>query len=77
LGDYLRNGDTISCGCIQSKNESLIAQMLDNLGIKYRQQFRFADLTSSGRACDQLIYDFAVFDVSGQNLLYMIEYDGQ
>ena len=25
LGDYLRNGDTTSCGCIQSKNESLIA----------------------------------------------------
>lgn len=24
-GDYLRNGDTISCGCIVSKNESLIA----------------------------------------------------
>lgn len=25
LGNYLRNGDTTSCGCIQSKNESLIA----------------------------------------------------
>lgn len=77
FGDYLRNGDTISCGCIQSKNESLIAQMLDKLGIKYRQQFRFDDLTSTGRACDQLLFDFAIFDQSNTQLLYIIEYDGQ
>ena len=76
LGDYLRNGDTISCGCIHSKNESIIAQMLDNLNIKYRQQFRFNDLTSTGRACDQLLYDFAIFDATNTKLLYIIEYDG-
>ena len=35
LGDYLRNGDTTSCGCLNSKNESNIAKMLDELNINY------------------------------------------
>ena len=77
LGDYLRNGDTSSCGCIQSKNESLIAQMLDTLNIKYKQQYRFPNLTSTGRKCDQLSFNFAIFDITGKHLLYLIEYDGQ
>lgn len=34
-GDYLRNGDTQSCGCIQSRNESIIAQMLNDLNYSY------------------------------------------
>jgi hypothetical protein len=37
LGDYLRKGETSSCGCINSKNESLISQMLDNSKINYKQ----------------------------------------
>jgi hypothetical protein len=37
LGNYLRNGNTKSCGCINSFNESKICQMLDNLQIKYIQ----------------------------------------
>lgn len=77
LGDYLRNGDTTSCGCIQSKNESLIADLLNGCNINFKQQYRFKDLTSTGRACDQLIYDFAIFDKSNTQLLYLIEYDGQ
>lgn len=75
-GDYLRNGDTSSCGCLLSKNESLIAQMLDNLNIQYFQQYRFKDLSSTGRSCDQLIFDFAIFDQTRHQLLYLIEYDG-
>ena len=35
FGDYLRNGDTSSCGCLLSKNENIIAKMLNELGIKY------------------------------------------
>ena len=34
-GDYLRNGDTTSCGCVNSRNEAKIAVMLDDLNIKY------------------------------------------
>lgn len=73
-GDYLRNGDTKSCGCINSFNESLIAQMLDSLGFQYKTQYRFTDLSSTGRGCDQLMFDFAIFN--GKQLLYLIEYDG-
>lgn len=37
LGDYLRNGDTKSCGCMTSVNESKIANMLSNANIVYRE----------------------------------------
>ena len=74
FGDYLRKGDTISCGCINSKNESKIAKILDNAKIKYQQQYTFDDLTSTGRSCDKLMFDFAVFN--DNRLLYLIEYDG-
>ena len=69
FGDYLRKGDTSSCGCMVSKNESLIAQMLQSANIQYQQQFTFNDLTSTGRACDKLMFDFAIFN---QNLLKYI-----
>ena len=75
-GDYLRNGDTTSCGCIQSKNESIIAQMLDSLGYIYKQQYFFNDLTSTGRACDRLLFDFAIIQPTTNQVLYLIEYDG-
>ena len=44
LGDYLRNGDTKSCGCLNSKNESKIKQILDKLSISYLTQYKFNDL---------------------------------
>lgn len=74
FGDYLRNGDTKRCGCISSINESKIAQMLNGLGFKYKEQFTFNNLTSTGRPCDRLIFDFAIFNQ--ERLLYLIEYDG-
>lgn len=72
-GDYLENGDTKSCGCLNSINESKIAQMLDFLQIKYIKQYSFKDLFSN-RECDKLYYDFAIFNK--EKLIYMIEYDG-
>lgn len=74
FGDYLRKGETKSCGCINSFNESKICQILDNAHIKYKQQYKFKDLTSTGRECDQLMFDIAVFN--NDILLYLIEYDG-
>jgi len=72
-GDYLRNGDTKSCGCLNSQNESLIANLLDNNNILYIKQFWFKDLKSINK--DYLFFDFAILD-SNNNLLYLIEYDG-
>jgi len=74
FGDYLRNGDTQSCGCLNSKNESKICQMLDTMNIKYQQQISFQDLTSTGRACDKLLFDVGIYNQN--QLLYLIEYDG-
>ena len=75
-GDYLRNGDTKSCGCIQSVNESKIATLLSMLDISYKQQFTFDDLTSTGRNCDRLLFDFAIYHKHTHVLLYLLEYDG-
>lgn len=74
FGDYLRNGDTTSCGCVLSVNESRIAQMLDSMNFSYKQQFSFEQLTSTGRECDRLLFDFAIFNK--EQLVYLIEYDG-
>lgn len=76
FGDYLRNGDTKSCGCILSLNESKIAKMLSNGNISFKEQYKFNDLSSTGRECDRLIFDFAVFNKETQSLLYLIEFDG-
>jgi hypothetical protein len=74
FGDYLRNGDTKSCGCIVSFNESKINELLKNACVKYTQQKTFNDLTLTGRKCDRLLFDFAIYNNS--QLSYLIEYDG-
>lgn len=74
FGDYLRKGETQSCGCINSINESKIAKILNNLKIKYKQQITFNDLTSTKRECDKLFFDFGIYNKD--ILLYIIEYDG-
>ena len=74
FGDYLRKGETKSCGCVNSMNESKIAQMFNNLNIKYIQQQRFKDLSSTGRPCDQLPFDFGIYN--NNTLIYVLEYDG-
>lgn len=75
FGDYLRKGETKSCGCINSFNESKIAQMLDTLNIKYKQQVCFEDLFGlTNRPCDKLIFDFGIYN--NETLIYIIEFDG-
>lgn len=69
FGDYLRNGDTKSCGCLISFNESKICQILDNENIKYQTQKSFNNLKS----IHTLFFDIAVYE---DTLLYLIEYDG-
>lgn len=74
LGDYLRKGDTKSFGCIVSYNESKIKKLLDEANIKYVTQKRFDGLSSAGRKCDELMFDFAIY--KNDILQYPIEYDG-
>lgn len=76
FGDYLRNGDTTSCGCITSKNESKIADILTKNHFQFRQQFTFSDLLSpdTNITRDKLMFDFGV--LNNNQLAYLIEYDG-
>lgn len=76
FGDYLRKGETQSCGCISSINESKICQMLDNMNIKYKQQQSFDDLKSkqSNSYNNNLFFDIGVYNED--ILIYLIEYDG-
>lgn len=73
FGDYLRKGETKSCGCLNSFNESRICQLLDQANINYRQQQTFCDLYSV-RESDKLMFDIAIYNHN--TLLYLIEYDG-
>lgn len=73
FGDYLRNGDTISCGCVNSKNESKIAKLLTNKNISFKTQIYFQDLYSNNIK-NKLYFDFAIYN--NNKLLYLIEYDG-
>ena len=59
----LRAGRTISCGCLHSKNEEKIIQLLLNNNIQFEFQYKFKDLPNK-------TFDFFV------NQEYIIEFDG-
>ena len=69
---YLAFGDTISCGCVRSKGEVQIANLLKQENIKFRQEYSFPDLK------DKLLlrFDFAVFN-SKDVLVGLIEFQGE
>lgn len=70
-GSAIRNGSTTSCGCVHSKNEQIITQILLNNNIEFATQYTFPDL----KDIRPLRFDFAIFN-KGQ-LSHLIEYNGQ
>lgn len=72
FGDYLRNGDTSSCGCIVSKGEAMIAKMLFENGVEFKTQQTFPDL--KGKKGYALRFDFGVY--KNGELSHLIEFDG-
>lgn len=70
---YLRNGDTSSCGCIHSKGEAEIARFLNSHHIKYKQEFIVPNFIYENGGIPR--FDFALFD-NDNNLLCLIEYQG-
>lgn len=68
---YLAFGDTTSCGCIRSKGEFQIVQLLKEHNIKFQQEYIFDDLK------DQLAlrFDFAIFNQN--KLVCLIEFQGE
>ena len=75
VGDNLRQNRTISCGCIKSKGERKIAEILTKNNIIFSTQFTFSDLKSEYHNL-KYKFDFAIYD-NNNNLKYLIEYDGE
>lgn len=70
-GSNLSSGHTVSCGCLNSKNERIIGNILNDYDCIYKPQYIFKDCVYKG----YLKFDFAVF--KNNQLLFLIEYDGQ
>ena len=64
-GSNLKNGHTTSCGCIRSKGELLIRQLLTKLNYNFFTEYKFFDLPH--RRFDFYLPDFNI----------CIEYDGK
>ena len=71
-GSNIRFGCTQSCGCIHSRNEQKIIQMLLDSEIEFVTQYTFPDLIGSGGR--KLRFDFAIFE-NGM-LKRLIEFNG-
>ena len=73
-GYNLINGNTQSCGCLKSKGEFKLNNLLTEMGIKFTTQHSFTDCRFPDS--DRLAYfDYAIF--SDNKLLGLIEYDGE
>lgn len=68
---HLIDGHTVSCGCLKSRGEQKIAELLKELKINFTKQKVFSDCINckTGR---KLRFDFYLPDYN-----YCIEYDGQ
>ena len=66
----LTTGNTQSCGCLNSKGELKIMQLLTKYNINYLKEYTFDDLVSPLRG-RKLRFDFFI------NNQYLIEYDGR
>ena len=75
VGASLVSGLTHSCGCMaQSVGEMIIDRILNSMGLKYKTQVKFTDLTGIGEY--PLSFDFGVYD-NKDELIFLIEYQGQ
>ena len=71
-GITLRSSGSLSCGCLKSKGEHKIFELLKEHNIIFQREYSFKDLyVNNGLAK----FDFAIFD-NNNNLLKLIEYQG-
>ena len=72
-GNNLQSGGTTSCGCVNSRGETLIQQILQQNNINFAKEYSFPDFkTNKGYV---YCFDFAVF--KNNQLDYLIEFDGK
>lgn len=70
-GTKLRSGNTSSCGCLQSKGEYNIMQLLISNNIKFIYQYSFDDL----KFILPLKFDFCILSEDNKPIR-LIEFDG-
>lgn len=66
----LKNGTTISCGCIRSKGQEKISKLLNTNNLMYQTEKKFDNLKFGDSIWSKARFDFYV------NNQYLIEYDG-
>ena len=71
-GNHLRTGHTQSCGCIKSRGELVISQLLNEFGAVFKKEYTFDDLRN--KSGNKLRFDFAIF--KDNQLTHLIEFDG-
>lgn len=71
MGKNLFNGNTSSCGCMNSKANELMDKILRDKGIPFKREYKFEDC----RDIAPLPFDFAIFNKS-EELLGLIELNG-
>lgn len=75
LGSKIFHERRISCGCQHgSYYENYISYLLNKLNILYRKEVSFKGLI--GKNNKPLRYDFGIYSVNSDKILYLIEYDG-
>lgn len=70
----LKNGNTQSCGCLKSKGELKINELLTEMNYTYATQYSFPDLIFKDTQ-KRAYFDFAIF--VDEKLFCLIEYDGE
>ncbi len=73
--DNLMDGNTQSCGCLKSKAELKINELLTQMNIHFISQYKISDciFPDSGKSAS---FDYAIFD-NNNKLICLIEYDGE
>lgn len=69
----LRTGGTQSCGCVKSRGERIIANLLRENNIEFIQQYSFNELRTNKNGI--LYFDFAIF--KNGELYELIEFQGR
>ena len=69
-GSSLKTGHTKSCGCLKSKGEVSIENILKELQLRYIKQYTIKD-----EPVNKLRFDFAIID-NQSKILCLIEYQG-
>lgn len=72
----LTQGSSQSCGCMKSRGEEKIVELLKSLGCIYEREYTFIDLV--GKNNHKLPFDFAIFsNITKNNLISLLEFDGE